>query len=58
MQIDTNYPPMLENLAQIAEKNGLIDPELYTKYDVKRGLRDANGRITSYNVCYTKLLRD
>ncbi len=44
MQIDTNYPPMLENLAQIAEKNGLIDPELYTKYDVKRGLRDANGK--------------
>ena len=31
-------------LADLCMKNGGIDPELYTKYDVKRGLRDINGK--------------
>ncbi|MBQ7134021.1 MAG: citrate/2-methylcitrate synthase [Ruminococcus sp.] len=30
-------------LAQVCEANGNIDKELYTKYDVKRGLRDLSG---------------
>lgn len=33
----------IKELAQICEANGSIDKELYTKYDVKRGLRDLNG---------------
>ena len=31
-------------LARLCEKAGAVDPELYTKYDVKRGLRDLNGK--------------
>ncbi len=33
----------IRELAQICEQNGNIDKELYTKFDVKRGLRDLNG---------------
>ncbi|MCC8159753.1 MAG: citrate/2-methylcitrate synthase [Oscillospiraceae bacterium] len=32
------------NMLEICKKNKQIDPELYTKYDVKRGLRDINGK--------------
>lgn len=32
------------NLASICESKSLIDNELFYKYDVKRGLRDLNGR--------------
>lgn len=32
------------DLASLCTKNDCIDPELYTKYDVKRGLRDLNGK--------------
>ncbi|MDO4189876.1 MAG: citrate/2-methylcitrate synthase [Lachnospiraceae bacterium] len=32
------------NLAAFAENHSMIDPELYTKYDVKRGLRDQHGK--------------
>lgn len=31
-------------LAEKSRANGNIDPELFTKYDVKRGLRDLNGK--------------
>ena len=31
------------DLAGVCEANGSIDKELYTKYDVKRGLRDLSG---------------
>lgn len=31
-------------LAGLCRQNGRIDPELYTRYDVKRGLRDINGK--------------
>ncbi len=33
----------IKQLAQVCEANGSIDKDLYTKYDVKRGLRDLNG---------------
>ena len=36
--------PELMNLADLVKKNNVIDPELYTKYDVKRGLRDVSGK--------------
>ncbi len=35
--------PEIDNLAKLCTENR-IDPELYTKYDVKRGLRDINGK--------------
>lgn len=52
--------PKLKELAEKAKESSYIDPELYTKYDVKRGLRDLNGRgvlvgITDISeVCSTK----
>lgn len=39
-----NVTPDIIELTDICKKNGNIDPELYTKYDVKRGLRDINGK--------------
>ncbi len=36
--------PELVDLAEIVESADQIDPELFTKYDVKRGLRDLNGK--------------
>ena len=36
--------PEIEHLAELCEKNTAIDKELYTKYEVKRGLRDLNGK--------------
>ena len=35
--------PEIQTLASFCTQNGTIDPTLYTKYDVKRGLRDLNG---------------
>lgn len=34
---------IVDKLANLAEKNSLIDPELYDLYKVKRGLRNSNG---------------
>jgi len=34
---------ILDNLGTIVERNDRIDPELYKRYNVKRGLRDADG---------------
>lgn len=34
----------LDKLTEKAETCNIIDPSLYTKYDVKRGLRDISGR--------------
>lgn len=34
----------IKKLSEICIENGAIDPELYGKYDVKRGLRDINGK--------------
>lgn len=52
--------PELESLATKCENCAKIDPDLYTKYDVKRGLRDINGKgvlvgLTEISeVCSTK----
>lgn len=32
------------NMLEICKRNKTINPDLYTKYDVKRGLRDINGK--------------
>lgn len=36
--------PEIRRLAELCAQNNSIDPELYTRYDVKRGLRDLNGK--------------
>ena len=36
--------PEILQLTERCLKNGKIDPALYAKYDVKRGLRDLNGK--------------
>ncbi len=36
--------PEIQQLAQLCEDNNAIEKELYTKYEVKRGLRDVNGK--------------
>ncbi len=36
--------PQMEELAEECVRNSTIDPSLYQKYDVKRGLRDVNGK--------------
>ncbi|TCT15427.1 citrate synthase [Natranaerovirga pectinivora] len=42
--LDQIESPRLNELSDLAEKCSYINPELYTKYEVKRGLRDINGR--------------
>ena len=36
--------PQILQLAELSNKENMIDPELYTRYEVKRGLRDLNGK--------------
>ena len=36
--------PEIKKLAALSEKNNQIEKDLYTKYEVKRGLRDLNGK--------------
>ncbi len=36
--------PEIFRLANMSKEAGIIDTELFTKYDVKRGLRDLNGK--------------
>ena len=56
-----NTPKIVE-LAALTEKNDTIDKELYTKYEVKRGLRDLNGKgvlagLTNISdVCATEIV--
>lgn len=38
-----NGHPFLDELYSLAENNNRIDPELYHKYNVKRGLRNSDG---------------
>ncbi|MBQ7751687.1 MAG: citrate synthase [Clostridia bacterium] len=40
----TELTPSIERLAEKCVKNGYIDPELYDKYEVRRGLRYKTGR--------------
>ncbi|MBQ3037779.1 MAG: citrate/2-methylcitrate synthase [Clostridia bacterium] len=42
-----NYSEITQQIKELSEKcrsNGIIDTELYYKYDVKRGLRDRHGK--------------
>ncbi|MCI8561124.1 MAG: citrate/2-methylcitrate synthase [Dorea sp.] len=54
--------PEIEHYAGLCVKNNAIDKELYTKYEVKRGLRDLNGKgvlagLTNVSdVCAKKLV--
>ena len=44
---EQNFSEITPDILRLAEKSrlaGLIDSELFTKYDVKRGLRDLNGK--------------
>lgn len=41
---DTNMISEIARLANLCKENGHIDPELYGKYEVKRGLRDISGK--------------
>lgn len=40
----SSVTPELTRLAKLCEEHDRIDPELYTKYEVKRGLRDLDGK--------------
>ena len=46
LQNNTLYKitPELEELSRLCSENSTINKDLYTKYDVKRGLRDINGK--------------
>ena len=35
---------LFEKLSELVQRSSFIDPELYIKYEVKRGLRDIEGR--------------
>ena len=39
----SEMPDSVRKLAELCVKNDKIAPELYAKYDVKRGLRDLQG---------------
>ncbi|MCH5274328.1 MAG: citrate/2-methylcitrate synthase [Lachnospiraceae bacterium] len=40
----SDITPEILRLAKLSEEAGIIDSELFTKYEVKRGLRDLNGK--------------
>lgn len=42
--VPVEVTPEMHHLLEICKKNKKIDPALYEKYDVKRGLRDINGK--------------
>lgn len=54
--------PRIQELARVCEENNAIEKELYTKYEVKRGLRDLNGKgvlagLTNISdVCASKIV--
>lgn len=54
--------PEIEHFARLCEKNTTIEKDLYSKYEVKRGLRDVNGKgvlagLTNISdVCATKIV--
>ena len=57
----TETTPEISRLTELCKKNDAIDPQLYGKYEVKRGLRDINGKgvlagLTEISeVCSSKL---
>lgn len=44
MSVYSEIRPEIKDLARACVENSRIDPELYTLYDVKRGLRDLSGK--------------
>lgn len=64
--MNTNYfceiTPEIAHLAKLSQQAATIQPELFTEYDVKRGLRDLNGKgvlvgLTEISdVCSTKIV--
>ncbi len=40
----STIPPQVEDLAKLSVENSQIDPSLYKTYNVKRGLRDRDGK--------------
>ncbi len=42
--IFSRITPEIIALTELSAKSNLIEPELFTRYDVKRGLRDLNGK--------------
>ena len=40
----TKVTPEIENLTEVCREHTSLDLSLYAKYDVKRGLRDINGK--------------
>lgn len=42
--VPVEITPEMMQMLEICKKNKMINPELYSKYDVKRGLRDINGK--------------
>ena len=61
INVYSDLSPEIMNLSRLARDTSAINPELYTKYEVKRGLRDINGKgvlagltdisaITSYTI--------
>ena len=55
--IYSEITPDIVRLADKCAKHDLIDSELYTKYDVKRGLRDLNGRGVLAGLTYISDVR-
>ena len=64
--MNTNYfcsiTPEIARLAELNRQAATIDPSLFAEYDVKRGLRDLNGKgvlvgLTEISdVCSTKIV--
>ena len=60
--LNLTVTPEIENLTEICKDHSTLDLSLYGKYDVKRGLRDVNGKgvlagLTQVsNVCATKVV--
>lgn len=44
MELGEGLEEQFDHLVENCMRSGEIDQDLYEKYDVKRGLRDANGR--------------
>ncbi len=44
MKSDNDYSKRIDNLCSMAASRSLVDSSLYTKYNVKRGLRDISGK--------------
>ena len=49
--------PEILRLAAMSEKAGIIDSELFTRYEVKRGLRDLNGKGVLAGLTYISDVR-